>query len=396
MAGATAFPTDLPVNSTSRPHSTDRAPAPSDSGQRPCACCGYPLPPIYEAAGPPSCARCGHSPGTVATVQGKPIRPSSPIAVGALALPAGFGLLLRTPGWVLLLALPALGTFALLAVACSALWNWAAGRWGAWRESPPDIGDGAWADPLERLLAAALDSSWTGGIAGILGAALLLIFGWFAFALCFEALLGPFLDELHTRVERRRYGREEVERLGRPQALSTREVTRRSSLAGLVAMALVVAGWAWSSPFLALTLAPLPFVLAAALSADYGRWFLWVLAVEGRALGVGLAIAAGALSLVVLLLPVTVIPVVGLLLYALGVGFGTSLSLLDLPCARRGWSVGLRWRFARRHALPLSIFGALCGAVFAIPVLGVLLGVPSASLGAFWLIEQLEKPDALS
>ncbi|MHC4378354.1 MAG: hypothetical protein ACYS26_17265, partial [Planctomycetota bacterium] len=190
------------------------------------------------------------------------------------------------------------------------------------------------------------------------------------------------------------YGREDIERLGRPPALSTAQVTRRSSIAGALAIALALGGWLLVSPQVGLLLAPAPFFAASLLQPEYGRWLVWALGVESRLLIVGLAIATFALFLVVLLLPLTLLQVVGVPLYALGVGFGTALSLLDLPAARRGWSVGLRWRFAWAHALPLALFGALSGMLFALPVVGVLLGVPAASLGAFWLLEQLEKPGA--
>lgn len=362
------------MNSTDRPHSSPTAP---------CVRCGYPRTP-GEA-----CERCGAAVG-----EPFPARPRAPWALGLAALPRGLALLTGTPGWALLLALPALGSFVLLSTAIAALWRWGAGHWRRWEAQPPEFGDGPWAERAEALIRAAAESSWTSGLAGVLAGALLLIFGWYLFALAFEVVLGPFLDELHGRVERRRYGREGIERLGRPPALDTAEVTRRSSLAGAIAIALAIGGWLLASPAVGLLLAPAPFLAASLIQPDYGRWLVWALGVEARLLLVGLGIAAFALLLVVLLLPLTVLPVVGVPLYALGVGFGTALSLLDLPAARRGWSLGLRWRFARTHALPLALFGALSGLTFAVPVVGVLFGVPAASLGAFWLLEQLEKPGA--
>ena len=362
------------MNSTVRPHSPTPAP---------CVRCGYPRTPGA------TCERCG-------AAVGEPFaeRRTASWVLGLEALPRGLGLLTGTPGWMLLLALPALGSFALLSAAIAALWRWGAGHWRRWEQQPPDFGDGPWAERGEALLSAAAESSWSSGLAGVLAAALLLIFGWYLFALAFEVVLGPFLDELHARVERRRYDREDIERLGRPPALSTAQVTRRSSVAGAAAIALALGGWLLISPLVGLLLAPAPFFAASLLQPDYGRWLVWALGVESRLLIVGLGIAAFALLLVVVLLPLTVLPVLGVPLYALGVGFGTALSLLDLPAARRGWSVGLRWRFAWAHALPLALFGALSGLLFAIPVVGVLLGVPAASLGAFWLLEQLEKPGA--
>lgn len=314
--------------------------------------------------------------------------------LGLEALPRGLGLLVSTPGWVLLLALPALGSFALLSAGVATLWRWGAGHWRRWEQEPPELGAGPLAERGEALLRAAAESSWSSGLAGVLAGALLLIFGWYLFALAFEVLLGPFLDELHARVERRRYGREDIERIGRPQALSTAQVTRLSSVAGAAAIALAFGGWLQASPLVGLLLMPVPFFTASLLQPNYGRWLVWALGVESRLLIVGLGVALFALVLLVALLPLTLLPFVGVPLYALGVGFGTALTLLDLPAARRGWSVGLRWRFARAHALPLALFGALSGSLFAIPMVGVLLGVPAASLGSFWLLEQLEKPGA--
>jgi uncharacterized protein involved in cysteine biosynthesis len=365
------------VNSTHRPNS------PTADSAAPCARCGYPRSP-----GQP-CERCDAVAGAP-----EPEARAATWTLGLVALPRGLSLLMGTPGWMWLLALPTVGSCALLALVGSALWRFGADRWGRWQEQPPDFGDGPWAERGESLVAAAADSSWTSGLAGVLGALLLLVFGWYLFALAFEVVLGPFLDELHGRVERRRYGREDVERAGRPPGLSTAQVTRRSSIAGALAIALSLGGWLAVSPRVGLLLAPAPFLGASLLEPAYGRWLIWALGVEGRLLAVGLGIAAFALVLVVALLPVTLLPVVGVPLYALGVGFGTALSLLDLPAARRGWSVGLRWRFARRHALPLALFGAFSSLLFAIPLVGVLLGVPSASLGALWLLERLEKPGA--
>jgi hypothetical protein len=65
--------------------------------------------------------------------------------------------------------------------------------------------------------------------------------------------------------------------------------------------------------------------------------------------------------------------------------------MLDLPLARRDLTVAQRLSFATGHIGPVMLFGAVTGAVFAIPVFGPMVAIPSASLGALWLVCRLDK-----
>ena len=79
------------------------------------------------------------------------------------------------------------------------------------------------------------------------------------------------------------------------------------------------------------------------------------------------------------------------MLFACVVGFATAISLLEIPCERRGWSLRQRLGFVKRHILPFTAFGVSAGFLLAIPVLGALLMVPAASIGGLWLLCRLDK-----
>lgn len=90
-------------------------------------------------------------------------------------------------------------------------------------------------------------------------------------------------------------------------------------------------------------------------------------------------------------LPLHLVPVVGSLTYSAIVGFATALGMLDLALERRDLKVAQRLEFAFHHLLPVAAFGVVTGAVFAVPIVGPMLAVPSASIGGLWLVCRLDK-----
>ena len=93
----------------------------------------------------------------------------------------------------------------------------------------------------------------------------------------------------------------------------------------------------------------------------------------------------------VFLTPLHFIPGIGSFLFGILAGFPTAITLLDIPFSRRQWSTSQRVAFVRKNFLPVTAFGAVCGLLFVIPVLGPIIMVPSASIGGLWLICRFDK-----
>ncbi len=164
---------------------------------------------------------------------------------------------------------------------------------------------------------------------------------WYGLSIVYEALAGPFLDEVHARVEARWFGADPRERL---QPGGGRMARARAWLAHEV-------GAAWAS---------LQAALVTAL-------------------------------LLLFALPLYFVPVAGYWLFAIVSGFATSVGLLDIAFERRGWPLRFRLRFVGRHLPALVVFGIVAGLLLSIPILGALLFVPASSLGGLWLLCRLDK-----
>jgi uncharacterized protein involved in cysteine biosynthesis len=108
-------------------------------------------------------------------------------------------------------------------------------------------------------------------------------------------------------------------------------------------------------------------------------------------LWVSVKAAALAGALLVLLLPLKFVPVVGFLLFGLAAGFTTAISLLDIPCERRRWSLRQRLAFLARHLPAIVAFGCVSSLLFVLPFVGPVLMVPAASLGGLWMLVRLDK-----
>lgn len=216
---------------------------------------------------------------------------------------------------------------------------------------------------------------------------------WYCFSVVFEVIAGPFLDEIHGRLEERWFGAD-PRAATRPTELSATQRTRRSALALAAALAATIAvallapgAWAW----LALAAPPAVAAAAARLDPAWGAWGLWWLRVEARAAWASVTSTLFTLVLLVLALPLALVPAVGWLLFGGLAGFATAIGLMDVAFSRRGYGLAARLRLLRRHAGPVVLFGAVCGLGYSVPFLGPLLVVPGASVGGLWLLLRLDK-----
>src|SRR5690606_27252546 len=70
-----------------------------------------------------------------------------------------------------------------------------------------------------------------------------------AFSIVYEAVAGPFLDEIHGRIEARWFGRDPRDRLYRFSSLSPRECATHSAAAGGAGLAATVLWIALGAPY---------------------------------------------------------------------------------------------------------------------------------------------------
>ena len=351
----------------------------------PCATCGYDSP-------GESCPHCSARPG--GSLIGSPeSNLGKRIGIGLSAVPRGFGLLLTTGGVKRLLIPPVLLTSLSFAFLFFHLWNALLKLLEAADLNNPDSVE------LEEgwLKDAAVWIIETGAAAIAANSAsfltFLFLFGllsFYTFSVLYEALAGPFLDQIHGRFERRWFGEDPRDSIQRPDALSVRRcalITSSQVFVGLLCFLL----WSEAPTWQRLAVTPLPLLLTALLHREYGKWLSWVVRTESGTLWVSLKAAALAGVALLLLSPLHLIPVIGSFLFGFLAGFPTALTLLDIPFSRRQWSTAQRISFIRKNFLPVIAFGAVSGLLFVIPLIGPLVMVPSASVGGLWLICRLDK-----
>ena len=370
----------------------------------PCALCGYDAP-------APACPHCGQSPREPSL--DRPLRgPWSGVWEGIVALPRGLHFLATTPGVKRWLVPPLLVTTVIL-VALS-WWLFSTldtlldsvlpgsielGREWAWLEGLSERWDwlkSAWIG----LVAAAqwtLNAGWS-----LVSSQPLRVLGWFliaslavwyCFSIAYEALAGPFLDEVQARLEERWFGADPRSRLERPNDIPRERCVRLSllTLAVLIAIGIVAGGLAGLAWWLVLLFTPLALVPGVLVDRRYAAWLAWVARVEGRAVWASLQAALVTGALIVVALPLYFVPGAGYLLFALVCGFATAVGLLDIPLERRGWRIGQRLRFLAHNLPAMLAFGGVAGVLLAVPVIGPVLMVPAASIGGLWLICRLDK-----
>jgi uncharacterized protein involved in cysteine biosynthesis len=328
---------------------------------------------------------------------------------GLWAFPRGFLLLVSERGVKRLMLPP----FAITVLFFCGLIYAAERGLSAWLDSSLSAGEegrmaldsldpGWWRSALEWLLNEGFGLELLRGGSWVLFVALAVLFAWFTFSLVFELVAGPFLDELHGILEERWFGFDPRKLRHRPTELEARLCASLSWRLGLAGALLAVAAfWQLSGP-LALLAFPaflVPFALALLPGglpglphgAEYAKWLRWVLVDNTRALSASASVALLTLALLVFAFPLNFVPVVGSLLFAGIVGMGTAIGMLDLPLERRDLTVSQRLSFATGHLGAVTLFGVVTGAVFAVPVIGPMVAIPSASLGALWLVCRLDK-----
>jgi len=363
----------------------------------------------------PACPSCGYRRGSIAPAgYACPIcstptdrsptrrRPTSGLGglvAGLLAFPQGLALFFGEPG-IKRYLLPPLA-LATVVFTVAILWtrhvlaafldrNLASGDEEVALES---LDPGWWRSTLEWLLNDAWGLELLRGGSWLLFALLATVLAWYCFSLVYELFAGPFLDEVHGIIEERWFGVDPRKDLDRPVDLPAADCARRSWVLGAVGAA-VFAGLFWflDWPWVLLSLLGFaaPFALAMTRGDDFARWLRWVVSVEGRAALIGVEMGIVSLAFSVFFVWLLLVPLVGQLAYAGAVGLGTAIGMLDLPLERRGWSLGQRLGLLARYPLPVMGFGMVTGMAFAVPIVGPMLAVPSASLGAMWLVCRLD------
>ena len=387
---------------------TDRTSPKRPAACAPCALCGYHAP----GAGPGSpCPHCQREP-LDASLRAPLRGPMSGILAGVFALPRGLYYLFSTPRLVRWIIPPLVVTSTLLVV----LLLWTFGVLDAYVDAHTE---GGFAFEGEWGWLAGLSERWDwlkAGWNGIVGAAewvtnlsiglvtsrTLRVVGWFlvgslvtwyCFSIAYEALAGPFLDEIQARLEVRWFGEDPRSRLERPTDIPVERCVRLSSAAASLPLALLVAAYfvdalPWWSFVPGAALSTLCCVL---VDRRYGRWLAWVARIEAGAAGASLQASLLTAFLILFALPLYFVPVVGYFLFAFVCGFGTAVGMLDIPMERRGWKLGMRARFILGNLPALVAFGVVSGILLAVPVIGPVLMVPGASVGGLWLLCRLDK-----
>ena len=351
----------------------------------PCATCGYDSP--LE-----TCPHCSSRPDD-SIITDPESGLGKRIGIGLAALPRGLGLLLVTGGVKRFLIPPVVLTSLAFAYLFFHAWVLVEEVLDAANLNDPgalNLEEGWIREAAVWLIetGAVAVAGYTASFFTFL--VLFALLSFYTFSVLYEALAGPFLDEIQGRFEKRWFGKDPRDAIQRPDELSvTRCVVITTSQ--LVVGALIFFLWETESTWLKLLVIPLPLLVTALLHRNFGKWLMWVVRTEAGTLWVSVKAALFAGLALVLLSPLHFIPVVGSFLFGFLAGFPTAITLLDIPFSRRQWSTAQRIAFVRNNFLPVTAFGAVCGLLFVIPLLGPLVMVPSASVGGLWLICRFDK-----
>jgi uncharacterized protein involved in cysteine biosynthesis len=351
----------------------------------PCSLCGY------DAPGT-SCTHCALTARERSLVAPPPPGPLE-FVEGLRAIPMGALLLLRGRGLKRWLVPPFLLTL-LAAAAILYFWvqGWVEAVFGLLEpERLQQLDPGWWRDFLTLLA-----GSWLVRVLqGLSFLVASILTAWLMFSLFFEAIAGPFLDEVQGRLEERWFGENPRDAIQRPTRLPAARCALWTTLAALPATLAGVLAWRASAGFAALLLAPLaaaaPFVLLGLAHRDYGRWLWWVVRVESELAWVSLKAALFTGLVLVLFLWLHLVPLVGPPAYLVLSGFAVAIGILDIPFSRRDWSLRQRLAFLRQHALAVAGYGVVGAFLMGVPILGPIVMVPAASAGGLWLVVRLDK-----
>jgi uncharacterized protein involved in cysteine biosynthesis len=354
----------------------------------PCRLCGY------DAPGP-SCPHCQHG-SSDDSLQDQPTTQIGRILDGLQAVPRGLWLLVTTRGVKRFLVPPVLLTL----LAFGALFTWSLGLVDI-------LVDAATVDNLESMgleegyfkaaVTWLLDKGVATLLAKISGVVLWLvvssIVALYAFSVVYEAVAGPFLDEIQGRIETSWFGINPRDEIQRPTSIPVADCIKLSLLGAVPALGFLVAGFVvsgpvgWMLPFGA----PLCYLALGLAKKDYGLWLWWVLRIESHTLMVSIKASLVVVFLLIIFLPLKFVPVVGLPLFMAVAGFATAITLLDIPFSRREWALTKRLQFLVHNAGAVTAYGGVAGLLFVIPILGPLIMVPAASIGGLWLVVRLDK-----
>jgi uncharacterized protein involved in cysteine biosynthesis len=356
----------------------------------PCPLCGY------DAPGA-SCPHCRLRSGEESL--GRALAgPLESVHAGLTAIPRGLFFLSTTRGVKRFLVPPFLLTLGAFVLLFAWAWKWTRQllEWVPRRGEEPQIPlpEGWLHDALDWLLRTGVFlwlAELTSVVVFLLVSALVVLW---AFSILYEACAGPFLDEIQGRLELRWFGTNPRDDLTRPTDLPARDCVAWSAGAGAVALVAVLAWWWIEGPWkwaVLLLGVPAPFLVAALISREYGKWLAWVIRIEGGTLWVSVKAALVAGLVLLLFLPLKLVPVIGYLLFGGVAGFTTAITLLDIPFERRQWPLRMRLRFVFTNLPAMVPFGCVASLLFVIPFVGPALMVPAASIGGQWLVCALDK-----
>lgn len=369
----------------------------------PCPLCGYDALRAGARAAQPSaqdaaatCPHCAHSPREP-SLRAPRAGLRDGLLVGLAALPQGLYFLASTRGVKRWLVPP----LALTTLAFALLFWWLWGHVVEWMAILRESGgreldlDPLWVERAVRWLLGLKVFVWMAQASTVFVFLLVSsVAAFWAFSILYEAVSGPFLDEIHGRIEERWFGVDPRKALHRPTQLPARDCALWTAGTGTVALAIVACLWAfaaWPLGWALLVGLSLPFTLASVLEREYGRWLVWIVRLEGGTLWVSVKAALVAGVILLLFFPLKFVPGIGYVLFGGVAGFTTAISLLDIPFERRQWRLSQRFAFLLRHAPAVILFGAMSSLLFVLPLLGPLLMVPAASVGGLWMLTRLDK-----
>ena len=373
----------------------------------PCALCGYHNPGEI-------CPHCERAPKEK-SLEKPVVGFLGGIWTGVVAVPRGMTFLLKTKGIKRWLFPPLLLTGTSLALTLFWMWSLISAMAGESLPENFELGPPSW----EWLGDLSEKWEWVGTVVGSLTTAanwlvnhfyglianrfsgfivymfFSVLASWYIFSIAYEAFAGPFLDEIQARLEITWFGRDPRSTIERPTDLPANRCFQLSMFALVPACIAIVLGFltpfAWWIGLLAL---PVCFGVAVAIEPRFGTWLAWLARIEGGAILVSLKASFVTFLILFFTWPLYFFfPPFGYILFAVICGFATSVSLLDIPCERRGWSLRQRLRFLRRNLFALTAFGIVSGLLLAVPIIGVLVMVPSASIGGLWLLCRLDKSE---
>jgi uncharacterized protein involved in cysteine biosynthesis len=313
---------------------------------------------------------------------------------GLLAVPMGVRYLMTTPRILHLLVPPVILTFALFIGLT--WWSWAelealleAARTEGLENL--DLDPGFWRDAIEWVLerGAIIALAKASGFLVFLVAATVVAL--WTFSIAYEAFAGPFLDEVHGRIEASWFGRDPWKTIERTCPTATKRLVLYWSAIG-VATVLGVSLWLFADAHAAwLLLGPALTLAIGVYDRPFGAWLAWWIANQLRTLFVSVKASLLAAFLLLCFFWVKFVPGVGLVLFGMLAGFCTAISLLDIPFSRRHFGLMQRVELLIAHFPAVVAFGAVAGLLFVIPLIGPLVGVPAASIGGLWLVCRLDK-----